>query len=94
MAALCRRWQIRTLAVFGSAARGNLREESDVDFVVTFDEGAQWSLLDHVRTEQEMEALLGRPVDMVTSKALARSANDLLRREIARSSQTLYRQQP
>jgi len=40
----CHRWKIRQLSVFGSAVHGDFRPDSDVDFLVTFDATARWSL--------------------------------------------------
>src|SRR4051794_20067482 len=48
LADLCRRWRIRELSVFGSAARASSRIDSDVDLLVTFDPDAPWSTLDIV----------------------------------------------
>ena len=61
----CRRWKIRELAVFGSAVRDDFRPDSDVDFLVTFDEASQWSLWDVIAAEQELSDIIGRPVDLV-----------------------------
>lgn len=36
IAAICRRHQVRELSVFGSAARGEMRPDSDIDFLVDF----------------------------------------------------------
>ena len=38
---ICRRFRVRELAMFGSAARGELRPESDVDLMVEFEPGYQ-----------------------------------------------------
>ena len=40
VAAICSRRRIRELAVFGSAARGDMRPDSDVDILVEFEPGA------------------------------------------------------
>jgi predicted nucleotidyltransferase len=53
----------RNVRVFGSAARGDAGPSSDVDFLVEFEEGR--SLLDVVGLGQDLEKLLGRPVDVV-----------------------------
>lgn len=58
-----------SVRVFGSAARGEERDDSDVDFLVLLEPGR--SLLDLVRLESRLEALLGRPVDVVTEASLA-----------------------
>ena len=59
--------------VFGSAARGELREDSDIDLVVNLDGR---SLLDHVALIQDLEDLLGRKVDVATDTALHWSIRD------------------
>jgi len=55
--------------LFGSAARGEERDDSDVDFLVRLAAGR--TLLDLVRLETRLEILLGRPVDVVTEASLA-----------------------
>jgi hypothetical protein len=40
IAELCRRYGVRELSVFGSATRGDMRPDSDVDLLVSFDSGA------------------------------------------------------
>jgi len=66
--ALCRRFHVRRLELFGSAARGDFEpEHSDLDFLVEFDKGhveAQ-SLKGYFGFKQALEDLFGRPVDLV-----------------------------
>ena len=66
LAAFCRRWKIAQLALFGSAVRGDSRPDSDIDLLVTFSAGADWSVLYHFRMEEELEQMLGRSVDLVS----------------------------
>jgi predicted nucleotidyltransferase len=54
--------------VFGSVARGEDSVGSDLDLLVEFEAGR--SLLDHAGLVLELEALLGRPVDVGTPKGL------------------------
>jgi uncharacterized protein len=54
--------------VFGSAARGEAGPSSDIDLLVELESGR--SLLDHVALVQDLEALLGRRVDVVTERSL------------------------
>ena len=54
--------------LFGSVARGDDRDDSDVDLLVTLEPGR--TLLDLARLEEQLEKLLGRRVDVVTEKAL------------------------
>jgi hypothetical protein len=58
----------RDIRVFGSVARGEELESSDIDFLVTLDPGR--TLLDLARLEDRLEALLGRRVDIVTERGL------------------------
>jgi predicted nucleotidyltransferase len=66
---LCQKWRVVELAIFGSAARGELRPDSDVDVMVAFDADAQigWDI---VLLRDELERLFGRPVDLVTASVL------------------------
>ena len=90
IAALCRRWKVRELALFGSAARGEAGPASDVDLLVTFAPDAEWGLLDHVRMQRELASLLGREVDLVSRRALERGENPLRSRAILASAEPLY----
>ena len=86
----CKRWKVAKLAVFGSVLREDFRPESDVDFLVDFAPDAQWSLLDLVRMENELQELIGRPVDLVERSAIDRSENYIRRRNILANTETLY----
>jgi len=67
---ICRRYQVRELAVFGSASRGELREESDIDFLVEFEPGARIGLFEFSAMERELGRLLDRKVDLVSKRGL------------------------
>lgn len=56
------------LRIFGSVARGEERQDSDVDFLVEM-EGDR-NLLDRIGLMQDLEDLLGRKVDVATVKVL------------------------
>jgi predicted nucleotidyltransferase len=58
----------RNVRVFGSVARAENREDSDVDMLVEFDRGQ--SLFDLVRLKEDLEDLLGVRVDVVTPNGL------------------------
>jgi predicted nucleotidyltransferase len=55
--------------VFGSVARGEAGPTSDVDLLITLEPGR--SLLDLIAIKQDLEDLLGRPVDVMTEAALS-----------------------
>jgi predicted nucleotidyltransferase len=63
------RYGARDVRVFGSLARGEGNEASDLDLLVTLGEGR--SLLDLVGLKQDLEDLVHRPVDVVTENALS-----------------------
>lgn len=86
----CRRWQIAELALFGSVLRDDFRPDSDVDVLVTFAPMADWSLFDHLAMEEELSDLLGRPVDLVSRRAVERSANPIRREAILTTAEPLY----
>ncbi len=57
------------LRIFGSTVRGTANKKSDVDFLVNVDAGRD--MLDLVEFKEEIEALLGLPVDVVSRKGLS-----------------------
>ena len=67
------------VVLFGSAARGDDDEASDIDFLVRLEPGR--TLLDLVRLETKLEQLLGRPVDVVTEASLAEGIRSKVLRE-------------
>ncbi len=66
---LARRHGAGNVRVFGSMARGEDNESSDLDLLVTLAEGR--SLLDLIGLKQDLEDLVHRPVDVVTERALS-----------------------
>jgi uncharacterized protein len=70
IAAICRRYQVRELSLFGSAARGEMRPDSDFDFLVDFLPGARPGLLGVAAMMRELTVLLGRRVDLAVKPAL------------------------
>lgn len=66
--ALVHRFRGRSIAVFGSVARGESTPASDVDFLVEFEPAS--SLLDLIHLEEALTALLGVEVDVVSAGAL------------------------
>ena len=61
---------IVSLALFGSAARSENTERSDIDLLAAFDERVPLSLLDVVRLENFLGDLLDRKVDLVEERVL------------------------
>ena len=69
----------RNIRVFGSVARGEADEQSDVDFLVDLEQGR--SLLDLGGLLMDMQDLLGCRVDVVTEKGLRPRIRDQVFRE-------------
>ena len=66
---LRRDYGVRSLALFGSAARNNTGSESDVDILVEFDRSI--GLFQFIRTKQHLEDLLGvEAIDLVLRSAV------------------------
>jgi predicted nucleotidyltransferase len=87
LAAICRRYHIRRLSLFGSTLKGSERPHSDVDLLVEFQPDAKPSLLTMARIEIELSPLLGgRKVDLRTAQDLSRYFRD----EVIRAAETQY----
>ncbi len=84
IAEICQRYHVRSLRVFGSVARGTAKGSSDVDVLVEFAEPV--SLLDLVRLQRELSEVLGRPVDLLTEKALS----PYIRDRVVSEAQVVY----
>ncbi len=69
----------RNVRVFGSVARGEADEQSDIDFLVEMNPGR--SLFDLGGLQYELEHLLGCPVDVVTERGLKARIRERVLRE-------------
>lgn len=72
LAALCRRYHVRELALFGSVLRDDFRDDSDIDVLVEFEPGEPIGLFELVRLKNDLSMLLGRDVDLVEKAGLKR----------------------
>ncbi len=86
LARICSRYQVRELAIFGSAARGEIRPDSDVDLLVVFAEDARIGLIMLARLQRELAAAFGRDVDLVPKDGLKPAIRD----EVLAQAHTLY----
>jgi predicted nucleotidyltransferase len=93
LASLCRRFGVRRLELFGSAAgdgTGFDPARSDIDFLVTFLPDRRDDLAALVDLKDAMEALLGRPVDLIEREAVEASRNFIRRRRILAEAERIY----
>jgi hypothetical protein len=82
----CRKWKVTEFSFFGSVVRDDFGPESDVDVLVTFEEGAPWTLFNLVHMENELAEIFGRSVDLCERPSVARSRNRFRREAILSSA--------
>ena len=73
-------YQVASLGIFGSFARGEATESSDVDILVEFNESVD--LFHFIRLQYYLAEILGRKVDLVTPDALKPLIKDRILREV------------
>jgi predicted nucleotidyltransferase len=76
---LADRYQVTSLALFGSTARDAAGAESDIDILVSFDGPATSDR--YFGLQFFLEDLLGRPIDLVTNKALRAELRPFIERD-------------
>ena len=86
LADLCRKYRVRELSVFGSAARGDMRADSDIDLLVEFLPDAKIDLVDYAGFMLELSQLIGRKVDLVSKKGL----KPLIRASVLKEARLLF----
>ena len=93
VAALCRRYGVTRLEVFGSAAVGDFdAARSDYDFIACFSPQSGVSMARRfLGFSEALEQLLGRPVDLMTDHAIE---NPFLRSAVNASRKTVYAEPP
>lgn len=89
ISAICQRYRIRRLEVFGSAARGDDFNPitSDADFLIEFAPDAQLGLDSFFGAKADLEKLLGRNVDLVEPSAVR---NPYVLASINRNREAVY----
>lgn len=89
IAAFCRRYHIRRLALYGSALRDDFRPDSDIDVLVEFEPGSEPGLLGIARMERELSTVFGgRQIDLRTAEDLSR----YFRQDVLREAKVQYAQ--
>jgi len=74
------KYKVKTIGIFGSYARGEQKETSDIDILVEFYETP--SLLDFIGLEQYLSDLLNIKVDLVSSKSLHPLIKDYIMEDV------------
>ena len=88
IAALCRKYGVKKLSLFGSAARGEMNPQSDVDLMLEFDPSSKTSLWDYPAMQEDFSALFDhRRVEFASPEILR---NPFRRKTILPDLKTLY----
>ncbi len=88
LATLCRKYGVKKLSLFGSAARNELRPDSDVDLMVEFKPRSRTTSFDLIDMQEKLSPLFGnRRVELTSPEILE---NPYRRRTIERDVKTLY----
>ena len=83
---ICKRYSVRELSIFGSAAKGESRPDSDVDLLVVFEDEAPIGLVALGRLQRELSEAFGRPVDLVPKDGL----KPALKEEVLAEARIIY----
>ncbi len=86
LAEFCRRHRIRKLAFFGCVLRDDFGPESDVDVLVEFEPEVRVGLFDIAGMEIVLGEMIGRRIDLRTSRDLSRYFRD----DVVRTALPLY----
>jgi uncharacterized protein len=86
---LCRKYRVRQLRLFGSAATGAFSQStSDLDFIADFADTQAADYADrYFDFAEALELLFNRPVDVLTKRSIR---NPYFRAEVERTAQVLY----
>jgi predicted nucleotidyltransferase len=82
---LFEQYKVNRVAIFGSFAKGDIKNESDIDILVSFEN--KYDLLDIIGLKQDLEEILGRKVDLLTFNSLK---DDEFSQIIQREARTIY----
>jgi hypothetical protein len=76
-----RRFSVKNLYLFGSIARGEDQESSDVDLLVEYEPGAHVGMFQFVRLRRELSEILRCEVDLATRDSLHKELRDDILKE-------------
>ncbi len=89
ISAFCRRWGISEFALFGSVLTETFGPQSDIDVLVTFSPDAPRTP-NREMMRRELEAILGRSVDVTYRRVIEADPNYIIRNAILGSARVLY----
>ena len=84
---LCEKYRVKELSVFGSSIRDDFSEESDIDFLVSYFDKWDNTLIDMVHLKNELSALVNRRTDIIEKEALE---NPIRKKIILSTAEVIY----
>lgn len=86
----CKNYKVRTLSAFGSVIRDDFNNNSDIDFVVDFDENDPLEYADlYFQLKEELEKLLKRQIDLIEERGIR---NKYFKKELNETKILIYGQ--
>lgn len=88
---LCEQYKVRTFSAFGSVTRDDFDNESDIDFVVDFEENDPFEYTNlYFQLKEKLEKLLKRQIDLIEERAIK---NKYFKKELNETKVLIYGQQ-
>ena len=76
---ILKKYKVKSISLFGSYVRNEQKEESDIDFLVNFQEGA--TLFDFVELQDSLSELLAKRVSIVSTRGLSKHIGPYILKE-------------
>lgn len=85
---LCEEYRVRTFLAFGSVTRDDFRHDSDIDFVVDFEEDDPFKYTDlYFQLKEKLENLLNRQIDLIEERGIK---NKFFKKELDKTQVLIY----
>lgn len=90
MQEFCKQYRVRSLAAFGSVLRDDFNSQSDIDFLVDFEENDPFVYANlYFQFKKKLEALFNRRIDLVEKRAIK---NSYFKKELEETKKVIYGQ--
>ena len=87
---LCKKYKVKSFSAFGSVVRDDFKDDSDIDFVVDFDETDPFKYTDlYFQLKENLEKLLQRQIDLIEERGVK---NQFFRKELDSTKILIYGQ--
>jgi predicted nucleotidyltransferase len=87
---LCEKYRVRTFSAFGSVTREDFNENSDIDFIVDFNENDPFEYTDlYFQLKENLEKLLNRQIDLIEERGIK---NPFFKKELDETKVLIYGQ--